>query len=590
MSDTRQSQQELLERIHRFAVAGESNEVAEDDWSDFEQLLIDNDDACRLYVAYMGVSALLPAVIDGWPDPDSSALDTSAAEHPLAAFLPAFDSVDGSIPGTTSYFSSGWPVAYLIATIVFAAGLAIGAFVHVSQPAHLVLPSPPGGRHELVGAKGEGLSSPIVARITGMVDCVWEGQRLPSPFGREAGGEGGLDSFAATTARLSNQKSEILNHKSLVALGDRLALRSGLLELTYDTGARVILQGPVTYEVESPAGGYLSLGKLTARLEKGSGIYANPKRQRGSEAEGSGNHPSPDLFAIRTPTAIVTDLGTEFGVEVGNEGQAYVSVFLGKVEVVAHRRGTSFGKPRQLAASQAVVISQDDGVEQPLKVINAGDRSAATSFVRSMTVPPMSSRVLCNCYIGSQGWFSVAKDDLINIGESTLARVELVHGKALFNSDVRKLNDGEIYAGRHNNNTEEAFVPSDGAVVVMTLNTAIHPLGYDIRSIMSLTGSEGPRDPQRRSSQIYDVAYARVNNPDEFITLHGDKNATVDRSTLDPKDEEERVTLFGDGSPLIARRVAKLRFTFHNAVPVNLESMYREIDVFGSPSKDKEPE
>ena len=47
-----------------------------------------------------------------------------------------------------------------------------------------------------------------------------------------------------------------------------IALASGLMEITYDTGAKVILQGPVTYEVESANGGFLSVGKLTARLEK----------------------------------------------------------------------------------------------------------------------------------------------------------------------------------------------------------------------------------------------------------------------------------------------------------------------------------
>ena len=40
------------------------------------------------------------------------------------------------------------------------------------------------------------------------------------------------------------------------------------MEITYDTGAKVILQGPCTYEVESPRGGFLSLGKLTARVER----------------------------------------------------------------------------------------------------------------------------------------------------------------------------------------------------------------------------------------------------------------------------------------------------------------------------------
>ena len=62
-------------------------------------------------------------------------------------------------------------------------------------------------------------------------------------------------------------QSLIPNPQSLVSLGDTFALAAGLMEITYDTGARVILQGPVTYEAESN-GGYLSLGKLTGKLEK----------------------------------------------------------------------------------------------------------------------------------------------------------------------------------------------------------------------------------------------------------------------------------------------------------------------------------
>ncbi len=46
-----------------------------------------------------------------------------------------------------------------------------------------------------------------------------------------------------------------------------IPLASGLVEISYDSGAEVILQGPCTYEVDSPAGGFLSLGKLTARVE-----------------------------------------------------------------------------------------------------------------------------------------------------------------------------------------------------------------------------------------------------------------------------------------------------------------------------------
>ena len=40
------------------------------------------------------------------------------------------------------------------------------------------------------------------------------------------------------------------NGGSRVSLGQKCHLASGLMEITYDTGAKVILQGPVTYEVE----------------------------------------------------------------------------------------------------------------------------------------------------------------------------------------------------------------------------------------------------------------------------------------------------------------------------------------------------
>ena len=55
----------------------------------------------------------------------------------------------------------------------------------------------------------------------------------------------------------------------------RYALASGLMEITYDSGAAVILEGPCSYTVESKAGGYLGFGRLTAKVgereERGEG-------------------------------------------------------------------------------------------------------------------------------------------------------------------------------------------------------------------------------------------------------------------------------------------------------------------------------
>ena len=110
------------------------------------------------------------------------------------------------------------------------------------------------------------------------------------------------------------------------------------MEIAYKTGAKVILQGPCTYEVDSPTGGFLSLGKLTARVEKGEGRgesvkseIRNPKSEIPNPSPLS-PLPSP-LFSVRTPTAVVTDLGTEFGVEVSKGGTTISHVFRGSVRV-----------------------------------------------------------------------------------------------------------------------------------------------------------------------------------------------------------------------------------------------------------------
>jgi hypothetical protein len=140
----------------------------------------------------------------------------------------------------------------------------------------------------------------FVGRITGMVDCQWE-----------------------------DASTEAVNG-AYVPLGRKYALASGLMEITYDSGARVILQGPVTYEVESPVGGYLSVGKLTAKLEKRSEVRGQRSKPANQKSE-IRNH----QFSVRTPTATVTDLGTEFGVEVDKGGTTQTHVFRGSIELLS---------------------------------------------------------------------------------------------------------------------------------------------------------------------------------------------------------------------------------------------------------------
>ena len=201
-----------------------------------------------------------------------------------------------SSPSTS--FVGGMLFSYMIAAIVMGVGLLVAsAWQHPDDAAFIAWrPGPSDAGHAGASVPDFRKNLEYVGRITGMVDCQWRS-----------------DECRMVDDKLRAKKDGIapLGVYSPVALGDRFTLRSGLLEITYDTGAKVLLQGPVKYEVESKNGGFMSIGKLTGQ--------ANTRASRG--------------LAIRTPTAVVTDLGTEFGVEVNAEGQTFSRVYRGSVEL-----------------------------------------------------------------------------------------------------------------------------------------------------------------------------------------------------------------------------------------------------------------
>jgi hypothetical protein len=198
----------------------------------------------------------------------------------------------------------------------------------------------------------------------------------------------------------TREEPEIIDQKSLLRLGDRLTLRSGLLEITYDTGAKVILQGPVTYDVESPAGGYLSIGKLTAKLEQRSEV----RDQRSDSA----NHPSEIInhkFVVRTPTAVVTDLGTEFGVEVDQKGVTTSHVFRGSVRVQRLSADGSGADPGQvLRENQSSSVARDGGRE-----VTVVQGVKPTAFVREIPKQAVKTFDLVDVVAGGNG-FSGRRD------------------------------------------------------------------------------------------------------------------------------------------------------------------------------------
>ena len=92
--------------------------------------------------------------------------------------------------------------------------------------------------------------------------------------------------------------------------GQSLRLETGFAEVESARGAKILLEGPVSFLVESSNSAYLQSGRLAA--------WAGT--------------PSSHGFTVRTPSATLIDEGTEFGVSVKDDKSAELQVFQGAVK------------------------------------------------------------------------------------------------------------------------------------------------------------------------------------------------------------------------------------------------------------------
>ena len=223
-----------------------------------------------------------------------------------------------------------------------------------------------------------------VARLARAVDCLWSG----GPDAPEAGDD--------------------------LAAGDKLVLRRGLAEIVFGalrsgSAARMILQGPATLAVRSRASAVLDRGKCTVTVET----------------------PSARGFEIHAPGMKYTDLGTEFGVAVAENGVQEVHVFRGKVqaeraiEAAKGRKGDGEkgrkgdqnnrslpfaplpvspspprSSPPRLTAHQAIRVATPDAVgkaAEPIELMAAN----AKQFVRAL--PPATALDLVDIVAGGDG-------------------------------------------------------------------------------------------------------------------------------------------------------------------------------------------
>lgn len=182
------------------------------------------------------------------------------------------------------------------------------------------------------GSSGSSASDDTsVAQIIRKVDCDWENDRW---------------AIVASSG---------------VEAGQTLSISRGLMELKFKSGAIVTLEAPVAFTVESAMRGVLSHGKLTAEV---------PESAHG--------------FTVSTPGGEAIDLGTSFGLFVGEDGVTETHVFKGEV-VVRPSGAENLDKQRHLTDDMALRTGGERW--QPYSLVAVPARFTRFGFGEGKSLP-----------------------------------------------------------------------------------------------------------------------------------------------------------------------------------------------------------
>lgn len=126
-----------------------------------------------------------------------------------------------------------------------------------------------------------------------------------------------------------------------------MAWDAGLVQLEFYCGATIVVEGPAEIEILDESRVICRLGRLRAHV---------PEPARG--------------FAVLAPSFELVDLGTEFGLNVSDDGAAEVHVFDGTVELYDVESNRDLATRRELNAGDALTVGRD-GTSNPIAARDA---------------------------------------------------------------------------------------------------------------------------------------------------------------------------------------------------------------------------
>ncbi len=366
-----------------------------------------------------------------------------------------------------------------------------------------------------------------------------------------------------------------LRREMSLRVGDRMSLTNGHVQARTVRGAMVLLTGPFDLEIAAADRLVLHYGTLVAYC------------------------PSEDSIGliIDTPTARITDLGTVFSVRVEQDGSSDVQVLTGSVEVnLRDAPRVEESASVALGRGQAVRIDYNRMIQPRMFDLRMFELQADVPFtyddlIDDAVIETTNAILVIDSGDRPRGTFQGSSRDLL---QTSLERqTPPANAKGLFaRQRLSALTNGQVWAADWVT-TEESFTTPTDEPITYYLDTRAHPHGYDLRRIITLTAWTPSRTGQRYRVEVRHVG------EDTFRPL-----AQVDRPSGDAGElirwTERQITLARSDSHPLASNVDAVRFWFyqHHAgqgpttwprSPVDAPHpgfwVFREIDVFGEPSK-----
>ncbi len=190
-------------------------------------------------------------------------------------------------------------------------------------------------------------------------------------------------------------------------IGSALNLVSGAAQLTFETGAVLVMQGPCQ----------LDLGENSISLSHGRVSAVVP--------------PSASGFSVLTPSSEVIDIGTEFGVSVDETDGTQVHVFSGEVITRARNRlGETVGEPMLVTTHNAIHFRPGTDEAQRFQA----DEEAFVRWLADQSdplhevMPPVEGRLAL--WLSSDHW-NLDNEGRVNVWRDTLSPFNRIPHNAL---------------------------------------------------------------------------------------------------------------------------------------------------------------